>query len=135
MVLKKGPKKGRKAIVGSLAVLALLEHETEDGWTSEKVAKVVGISPWTVRHHLQRLRRYGQAHGEIQKRMVAYRLKNDSPERADRQIEVRTLIWTCTPKGEKRQEFRGGHEFLCPVCRKKGQKVAANPKRRKMARK
>ncbi len=113
---KRAQKRTQRGFIGSVGILALLEHQTEGGWTAESLAKVCGLKPDTVRHHLDRLRGYKQVVGKPNKRPIAFRLNSDASDRPDRQIEVRTLVWTVTEKGSRRLEIRGGHDDWCPNC-------------------
>lgn len=107
--------------VGSKGVLALIDEEhpvPAGGWTAAKIAAASGISQQTALHHLERLRKWHQVTSSVRARAVQFRRASDNPERPPRQIQVCTLSWKITPKGEKRLALRGGHERHCPVCKR-----------------
>ncbi len=109
---------GKRPFIGSLGLLAMLEHENEvrQGWTARELAQATGMNVFNVLHHLERLRSYAQVKSEAELSEVRFRRKTDPVDRHDRRIQIRTLVWTISEKGSGRLKRKGGHPVCCPIC-------------------
>lgn len=84
--------------VGNLGVLALLEDRP--GLLVPEIAKATGLSGSTVAHHLDALRRWGQAVGEPE--LIDVVIPGPHGEIPGK---VRRLRWRATERGLGRLEF------------------------------
>lgn len=91
--------------IGNLGVLTLLSR-AKKGLRVMEIAERTGLSPWTVRNHLARLRRWGQ----VASRSAGEAVRVKHPRGWTSDLPLPTLVWTITPRGAARLKYLRARE-------------------------